>query len=73
MWRSTVDEKKSPWSSGSEMGIDSLADWLIPTLGHPDVFTYFYFCINKREQIYKNDDVCVCVCVFVCVYICVSE
>ena len=31
--------KQSPWSSASEKGIDSLADWLIPILGRPDDFT----------------------------------
>ena len=35
-------KKKSPWSSASKKGIDSLADWLIPTLGRPDDFTFFY-------------------------------
>ena len=38
MWRSTSDAKQSPWSSASEKGIDSLADWLIPTLSRPDDF-----------------------------------
>ena len=33
--------KYSPWSSASEKEIDSLAAWLILTLGRPDDFTYF--------------------------------
>ena len=36
-------ERHSPWSSASEKRIDSLADWLIPTLGRPDDFTYFTY------------------------------
>ena len=36
-------QKQSPWSSASEKGIDSLAVWLILTLGHPDHFTYFIY------------------------------
>ena len=35
-------QKQSPWSSAIEKGIDSLADWLIPTLGHPDEFTFSF-------------------------------
>ena len=31
--------KYSPWSNASEKGIDSLADWLIPTLDHDGVPT----------------------------------
>ena len=40
--------KQSPWSSTIEKGIDSLADWLIPTLGRPDDFTftlYWRLCV----------------------------
>ena len=36
-------QKQSPWSSASEKWIDSLADWLIPTLGRPEDFTYYKF------------------------------
>ena len=35
-------QKQSPWSGAKEKGIDSLADWLIPTLGRPDDFTFTY-------------------------------
>ena len=37
--------KQSPWSSAIEKRIDSLADWLIQTLGRPDDFTYFLFIV----------------------------
>ena len=35
--------KQSPWSIAIENGIDSLADWLIPTLGHAEDFSYFNY------------------------------
>ena len=34
--------KQSPWSSAIEKGIDSLAVWLIPTLGQADDLTCFF-------------------------------
>ena len=46
MWRTVSDAKtQSPWSSASENGRDSLAVWLIPTLGHTDDFTLFFIFI----------------------------
>ena len=35
---------QSPWCSAIEKGIDSLADWLILTLGRPDDFTFLLHC-----------------------------
>ena len=62
MWRSTSDAKKqSPWSSAIETGIDSLADWLIPTLGRPDDFTLLYFIIvNLGLLLIARNHITVC-------------
>ena len=50
MWRSTSDAKKqSPWSSAIEKGIDSLADWLIPTLGRPVDFTLLFVLLSSSS------------------------
>jgi len=32
---------QSPWSSTNEKGMDSLAAWLIPIIGLPDLLTYW--------------------------------
>ena len=49
MWRSTLDAKKHyPWSSASERGIDSLAAWLIPTLGHPEDYSNSVYVLFKK-------------------------
>ena len=44
----TQMRKQSPWSSISEKGIDSLAAWLIPTLGRPDDFTLLTLYLTHR-------------------------
>ena len=46
--------KQSPWSSAIEKGIDSLADWLIPTLGRPVDFTYIYIGLEVDFEGYHN-------------------
>ena len=39
-------QNQSPWTSTSEKGIDYLADWLIPTLSHPDENFFFNMQID---------------------------
>ena len=48
-------KKQSPWSSASEKGIDSLADWLIPTLGRPDGFALHIKNIIRRIEKRKKE------------------
>ena len=52
-------KKTSPWSSASEKGIDSLADWLIPTLGHPDDFTFTLYNTSNIYQAHLTDNFCI--------------
>ena len=52
-------QKQSPWSSTSEKGIDSLAVWLIPTLGHPNNIVFFVrlaFAEEKKKYFYFTFD-----------------
>ena len=47
--------KQSPWSSAIEKGIDSLAGWLILTLGRPvDLYIYVCVCVCNIIKLTKK-------------------